>query len=214
MKLTTTFLILVLLATEAFATAQAPDVIIYKGKKYDLLSNPMEIYFNQYPEKKPTSGIISTALWRGYIANFEVINRELFVIDITIMTYDSISRKYDWISVMDEVFQTSEKVKVDWMTGLLVIPRGRMKNYVHMGYASSYSRYTLLEIESGMLKREKKFNRRGYEKFKERQFLAFKQTEEYQKIRDMYLNWDEPEEFIDSFLRIYIIDYTSKILID
>ncbi|MEL6191883.1 MAG: hypothetical protein AAFR66_07525, partial [Bacteroidota bacterium] len=98
------------------------------------------------------------------------------------------------------------------LSGLLVIPNGELVNYVHMGYASTYSNYILLELDKGNLTDEKIFGYKEYEKFKAQQFDAFKLTEDYQKIREELLAEGSSENEIDDFLRIYIISYTSKIL--
>jgi hypothetical protein len=200
-----------------FATAQSPDRIIYNGNEYALHSNPLESFFEKNPEKRPEGGIISTGLWRGYIATFEIRDKQLFLKDIEIMLEDTTksenNRNYIWKSVIDKVFPNQNEIKIDWLTGILVIPQGKLVNYVHMGYASTYENYILLEIDKGDLKNEKHFDAIEYEKFKERQFQAFKKTEEYKKISEsLRKEGRSSRKFIDSFLKIYVIEYSSKIL--
>ena len=82
MRASTTMVLTILLAaSSAFATAQAPDKIIYKGQEYSLLVNPMEAYFDMHPERRPR-GRMSTALWRGYVATFQVRGERLVLKDI------------------------------------------------------------------------------------------------------------------------------------
>ncbi len=50
------------LGLNVFATTQISDVIIYKGKKYSLHSNPMETYFEKNPSNRPQDGMMTTAL--------------------------------------------------------------------------------------------------------------------------------------------------------
>lgn len=83
-----------------------------------------------------------------------------------------------------------------------------------MGFGSTYKKYILLEIDKGNLKREKRFNYKDYERFKEKQFQAFKQTEEYKRIKADLQNGGSTDEFVDTFLRSFVTDYTSKILIE
>ena len=202
---------------KVFSTAQYPDKIIYKGKEYSLHSNPLENYFEKYPDKRPKGEIMSTALWRGYVATFEVKNGQLFLKDIEIEVPDTTSKNsYDttWESVLSEVFPNQKNIKIDWLTGLLVIPHGKIVNYVHMGYGSTYEKYILLEFNKGDLKKEKRFKYKEYEKFKERQFQAFKKTEEYKKLKNDLRKDDNTDEFVDSFLKNFVIRYTSKILVD
>jgi len=209
---------LLLGATNLLATAQAPDKIIFNGKEYRLHSNPLEEYFQKFPEKKPKSGIMSSGLWRGYVATFEIAENALFLKDVEIMfdkNPDNKSFERGWKSVLSEVVPNNKKLKIDWFTGLLVLPVGGVVNYVQMGYGSTYENYILLEIEKGDFKRSKEFDYKEYEKFKERQFEAFKKTEEYQKlVKEMKKEKDSTQEFIDSFLKSYIIGYTSKILVE
>lgn len=169
-----------------FATGQISDKIIYKGEKYSLNTNPLESFFEKNPNRKPNPEIISTALWRGYIATFEIQNDQLFVNDIIIMEKDTLYNHDDtkWISVLNLVFPEQKQVKVDWLTGLLVIPTGKLVNYIHMGYASTYENYILLEIEKGNLVKGKSMNSKEYEIFKDKQFKAFQKTEKYLKLKE------------------------------
>jgi len=202
---------------KVFATAQFPDKIIYNGKEYALNSNPLEDYFEKNPDKRPKGGIMSTALWRGYVATFQILDGQVYLKDIEIEVRDSTSKgrfKTNWKSVINDVFPNQAQVKVDWLTGLLVIPHGKLVNYVHMGYGSTYEKYILLEIDKGDLIKEKRFKYKDYEKFKDRQFEVFKQTEEYKKLKMDLKKDGMPDEFIDSFLRSFITNYTTKILAD
>jgi hypothetical protein len=206
------------ISLHSLATAQYPDKIVYQGETHDLLSNPMESYFEKYPDKRPRGGIMSTALWRGYVASFEIRDDQLFLKDIEVKIPDSTNKKsyeYTWKSVINEVLPDKEPLKIDWMTGLLVIPGGKIVNYVHMGYGSTYENYILLALENGDLKDERRYNYKEYETFKERQFKAFKKTDEYKKLKaDLLKQEGYDEKFIDSFLKSFVTSYTSKILVD
>jgi hypothetical protein len=210
MRTILTLILTLFLGLNVFATAQYPDKIIYNGKEYSLHSNPLETYFEKNPDKRPKGEIISTALWRGYVATFEVKDNQLFLKDIEIEYHDTTSKEsytYKWRSVIEEVFPDQEDIKIDWLIGLLVIPHGKLVNYV-----STYKNYILLEIDKGDLKKEKHFKYKEYEKFKERQFQIFKQTDEYKKIKTDLQKDGSSDEFIDSFLRSFVTQYTSKIL--
>lgn len=213
-----TFLTIVLtlfVGLSVFATAQYPDKIIYNGIEYKLHSNPLEAYFEKNPDKRPKSEIMSSALWRGYVATFEVKDNQLFLKDIEIQYSDTTSKESyttKWRSVMTEIFPDQKELKIDWLTGILVMPYGKLVNYVHMGYGSTYENYILLEFDKGDLKQERRFNDKEYEEFKDKQFQAFKQTEEYKKIKKDLKKDGNSDEFIDSFLRSFIVEYTTKIL--
>jgi hypothetical protein len=214
MKAIITFLWIVFCSCQVFATAQISDLIIYNGTKYALNSNPLEQYFEKNPDKRPQGEIMSTALWRGYVATFEIKENQLFLRDIEIQVSDT-TRKKNWKSVLHEVFPDQPNIKLDWLTGLLVLPHGKLVNYVHMGYASTYENYILLEIDGGNLKKEKKFNYKDYEAFKSRQFEAFKKTDQYKQLKaQLKADKTYDDEYIEQFLRIFVIDYTSKIMED
>lgn len=195
------------------ATAQTPDLIIYEGEEYAMQTNPLEIFFKKNPEKRPQRTVISTANWRGYVAMFEIVDNNLYLKNIEVWYYDDDSKEPSKKNALNEVFPNQEKVKVDWMNGLLVLPYGELENYVHLGYGSTFSNYILLEIENGVLKREKKLNSKEYKKIKEKQFQAFKKTEEYRKLKEE-LHGHGSDEFFDSFVRNQIVSYTSKILVE
>ncbi len=214
MKTILTIIFAVLFGLNVFATAQQPDKLIYNGIEYNLHSNPLESYFEKNPDKRPKGGIMSTSLWRGYVATFEIRDSVLYVKDIQISYYDTTDNNHDkqWKSVINEVFPEKKEIKVDWLTGILVLPYGDLVNYVHMGYGSTYKNYILLEIEEGFLKNEKRYDYKEYEMFKEKQFIAFKKTDEYKKIKKELQKEGDSDEFIDSFIRSYYTEYTSKIL--
>lgn len=203
-------------STKGNVTAQYPDKIIYKGKEHSLHSNPMEVYFAKHPEKKPRSGIISSALWRGYVATFEIADGSLLLKDVEIKVTNP-DREHDFIfrSVIEQVVPAGERLKIDWFNGLLVLPEGKIVNYVHMGYGSTYERYTLLAVEKGVFKSERDFGYKEYEAFKQRQFEAFKKTTEYTNlIEKMKKDGKYDSKFAEDFLRSFITDYTSKFLVD
>jgi hypothetical protein len=200
-------------------TAQYPDKIKFNGKEYSLYSNPLEPYFKKFPEKRPQGGTMSTALWRGYIAHFEIIDEQLYVTDIEIQVPDEDSKAsypYKWISAFKQVFPDGKKFKIDWYTGILILPHGKMVEYVHMGYASTFSKYWLIEIESGDINESRKYRNKEFVRFKKRQFEEFQKTAEYKKLYAEMKNHSENEDesSINSFLAIYVINYTSKFLTD
>lgn len=197
--------------TKLSATAQMPDKIIYNGKEYDLFSNPLEKYFMQNPDKRPQNGSFITSLWRGYVATFEVEGNELYVKDIEVLK-NSAGDEGAWKSVMNEIFPGQTSVKVDWLTGVLVIPNGELKEYIHMGYASIYDNYLLLKIENGNFMEETNLNGEEYTEFREKQFEAFKKTEECKKLlKELSKNEydDEATGFAAKFLRENNTDYIT-----
>lgn len=40
-------------------------------------------------------------------------------------------------------------IPASWFTGVLIVPRGEMVEYVHIGYQSVYERYVILVLKKG-----------------------------------------------------------------
>jgi hypothetical protein len=160
---------------EILATAQYPDKILYKGQEYALHTNPLEEYFESFPDKRPKTEIRSSALWRGYVATFELEGNSMLLKNVEIQvrkpTPDN-RFETQWQSVLETVVPGNKKLKADWFDGILVLPYGKIVNYIHMGYASTFENYILLEIEKGEFKQSREFDYKAYENFKERQFEA------------------------------------------
>ena len=214
MKIIITVLISIFSFIKVFATAQYPDKIVYNNKEYSLLTNPLEKYFEKNEEKRPKGGVISTALWRGYVATFEIVENQLFVKDIQIQIWNENSDNAEWKSVISEVFPETNERKISWFSGLLTLPYGELINYVHMGYGSTYENYILIEIIKGTATKSKNLSFKEYENFKEKQFDVYKKSKEYIE-RHKELKKDEwKQKDIDGFLRSFVTEYTEKLLVE
>ena len=203
--------IYLILTVCTFATPHTADRIIYKGKEFKLFTNPLEILIEKNPNMEPRIAINDTTdLLPEYYVNFEIQDKQLFVKDIVILNE---SYHTELLSLFNKLFPNQNQVKADWFTGLLVLPCGKQVNYVHMGYATTYENYILLEINKGNLIQEMKMKSKEYEKFKDKQFAAYKKTDKYKKwITDLKKEGDKTDEFLDSFLKIFLTDYTTIIL--
>ncbi|WP_405415521.1 hypothetical protein [Maribacter sp. Asnod1-A12] len=155
---------------EDLVTAQYPDKLMYEGIIYELHTNPLESYFKKHPDKKPEE--VSSALWRGYVAHFEIIENQLLVTDLTTPVYEE-NGEIKWESIYTDIFTSNEKIVIDWYSGILTLPYGEIVDYVHQGYASTYSNYILLEIENGCFSEARNFDYKQFIAFKKKQFKAF-----------------------------------------
>jgi len=180
------FILVVTFSADLFATAQAPEKLIYKGKEYPLFVEPLNEYFKRHPEKWPRPTVVSTGLWRGYIATFEIRNNELFLKDIEVEAYTE-ENKYSTNSILSEFLAGKPELKIDWFSGLLIIADGKMIEYVHMGFGSIYENYILIEIKNGNFVKETRMNHIEYKQFQDKQFEEYKKTQEY-KERENVLN--------------------------
>lgn len=205
MKKVLLILLMTICAIQLFATAQEPDILVYEGKEYKLFTNPMEPFFEKHPDLRPKSNWTSTALWRGYIAKFEIRDEQLVVSDILILEYIDDQRSFT--SVYDKIFPEQKNVVVTWMTGILTLPIGEMTDYVHMGYGSTYSAYKLLRIENGKLVQTRDFTEDEYAQYRNLQYEAFKKTKTYKEavdeIRESEYFDALNEEMLDEFIRSF-----------
>ena len=202
---------LAIVSIKGYATAQQPDYIFYNGKKYALHTNPLESFFEKYPERRPNIDGFSEELWRGYIATFEIENGEMLLKDIEVEIYNDDRNLSGTKSVKDEVFPSADKIKIEWFDGLLVCPYGEVLNYVDMGYSSTYSNYLLIKIDKGNLISTEEYTGNQFEKFREEQFQALKETREYkQALNEMKSNDpNRSDKEIEDLLRILFIDYIN-----
>lgn len=126
-------------------TAQVSDKIIIKGVEYSLLTNPLDLYWNE-KNPKPPIGYPRTSCWRGYIAHWEILENSLFLIDIKFFTPGGEAG-------LDYVFPVNNgRVKADWFTGNLRIPIGNLLQYVHQDYRSVYDSDLYIMINKGNVK--------------------------------------------------------------
>ena len=135
-------------ATELVMTAQMPERLTYKGEQLSLAEQPLWAFFKLAGSKPPTAKS-SSALWRGYIGSWEITNERLYLVGIDGRLEDGSALTLDLLfpGFPDRVF-------AHWYSGDMRIPRGKLLNYVHAGYASVYERDLILNIERGVVVRE------------------------------------------------------------
>ena len=151
-----------------FATPQIPDTLIYNGREYDIINghNPMEFYFNKFPEKRPP-GQHSTALWRGYIATFEIMENELWVVDIKKFgSIDMTFGRINYVSFINQCLNGESKIKIDWFNGLLILPQYRRVELARLRLGDDANEYYIkMEIRNGELISQSIINREQYIEF-------------------------------------------------
>jgi len=213
-------LVLIVFPALAFATAQQPDVLILDGKQYAIYTNPLEPYLTKYPDLLPKSNVISTSLWRRYVAQWEIKNGSLVLTDVA--SLQSINKpgergsSTELVSVMKEMFPGQTEVVALWFTGHIIVPNGKLVHYVHMGYASTYKKYIILRVEQGLVTRKWTADTAGFIEFRNAQFEAFKKTDQYQLAlaetsKEDGKDTKQTEEFLREF---YSERYMSMIFDD
>lgn len=126
-------------------TAQFGENLRYKNEQLSMLSNPLG-YCDSFNEKAKDLVIDCTALWRGYIGNWEIIDDRLYLVGINgeLRNGSKASLDYFFPGFPDIVF-------AHWYSGTLRIPKGECIKYVHMGYASEYEQELYIFVEQGVI---------------------------------------------------------------
>jgi hypothetical protein len=132
-----------------YATAQHGDILIVNGDTACIQSNPLEQYFSN-KGKRTIGGIemqaTSTALWRGYIATWELENDSLFLVRMQTAYSKRNSREID---IRKEF--GSDKIFAEWVTDTIICPQGELLKYSHMGYMSIYEGEKYYTFKQGKL---------------------------------------------------------------
>jgi hypothetical protein len=133
-------------------TAQFPERLHYRNRKYSMCTNPLEDYF-ELTGNRPNFVEISTALWRGYIGNWVIIHDRLYLIGIDGSVWDK--SPYEWRALkLEELFPGfPNRVFAHWYTGTIRLPFGKLLDYVHGGYGSTYEHDLMLELTMGVVTR-------------------------------------------------------------
>lgn len=132
--------------------AQLPDRIAFNGEQLELYSNPLEPYWNEKSKKRPALHR-SDECKRGYIADWEVKDSELFIVAIT-GTYQKrflfFGRKTAPYT-LKALFPKSKQrpVKAVWFSGKLRIPHAKMTMFEDSGYDSRFEKEIIITIEKG-----------------------------------------------------------------
>jgi hypothetical protein len=126
-------------------TAQIAETLIHEGRRLSMCSQPLDDYF-ALGGWRPTFAFSCTALWRGYVGTWEIVGERLYLIDLkgTLEEGGEAGLETLFPGFPDRVF-------AHWYSKTLRLPEGRLLEYVHMGYDSTYERDRLLRFERGVL---------------------------------------------------------------
>ena len=127
-------------------TAQIGEILFFKGKEICMVSEPLNQYLKNRNDIKFISS--STACWRGYYGQWEIIDNKLYLIGLK--AYIEGYREVD----LDYLFPGQKQVFASWFNGEIRIPQGEILEYIHLGYASLYEKDLFLIFENGVLVKE------------------------------------------------------------
>lgn len=121
-------------------TAQIPESLHFQGEDLALCTNPLDSYFS-LGGAKPAFADTSTALWRGYIGRWDIVDGRLYLVGLSGTLEDGTPAS------LETVFPGyGQRVFAHWYTGTLRLPQGRRPKYVHMGYGSVHERDLLIDV--------------------------------------------------------------------
>lgn len=130
-------------------TAQIPEKLFYNGNEYDMCTEPLRDYLSLTGISISDIGTphlhICSALWRGYVGVWEIVDGRLYLIKID---GSEIGQDYH----LEDIFPGfPDRVFAHWFSDEISIPQGKMLKYVHGGYLSRYERDLILEFRKGVL---------------------------------------------------------------
>jgi len=177
-----------LFSTEVRSTAQEPDEIQIDGELLDLETNPLRVMIRTGAITIPKADQTWSSNWRGYTSKWELRGDQLLLRSINVLlrpTGSDKDAKPVRTDVLASVFPGKSEVLAKWYSGTLVLPRGKVINYVHMGYGSTHERYTILHFKLGVLTSRKDFDSSQFEELRKQKFSAYRKTSEYaERLKD------------------------------
>lgn len=192
-------------------TGQYDDKLIFDGKEYGISEYLMEPYFEKFSEKKPKLQIESTALSRGYIATYKFFEDQLYVINIEIQVKRN--DNFVFTSVYNEIFPGTKRKKIDWKTGLLLLPYGGLSTDLF----DHHNHYLILELKKGKIKEYRDYKIDELMLFKERQYNKFKCTRRYKRLVRSFQKNRTPKmekKKLDYIFQMKILEHSKKFLTD
>lgn len=126
-------------------TAQIPENLHYEGQEHAMCEEPLSLYFC-LAGIKPDFEASSTGLWRGYVGTWEILDGRLYLIGINGKLNNGSEA-----TVATFFKNYKERVFAHWFSGILRLPRGKLLNYVHMGFDSTYEEDLLIAIDKGVV---------------------------------------------------------------
>jgi hypothetical protein len=137
------------------ATAQIPDTIEVDGERMELFSQPLRQLEQANPRAwrklaRYRQGMQCSAAWFGVLASWKVQDERLYLAAVRASPCSEDSEEIPLRKLFGRRLGRAP-VLADWVSGELFIPRGRLVEYVHAGFASQYERYLRLRVENGMV---------------------------------------------------------------
>jgi hypothetical protein len=132
--------------------AQLPDFIIINKEKTGLYSNPLELFWTARKKRRP-SFVTTEDCKRGYVATWEIHNKQLYLKDIegTVERHFLFFKLKPKAYTMKNIFSKyrGRAIKAKWFSGKLRVPRGNMTAYDHNDYNSRFEMEVIITVDRG-----------------------------------------------------------------
>lgn len=125
-------------------TAQIAEKISIDGETLAMCTEPLADYF-KLGGKQPKFAATCTGLWRGYVGRWELLDDRLYLVGLSGTLEDG--TEANLASIFPEYPQ---RVFAHWYSGKVRLPQGRLLNYVHGGYASTYEGDLFIAFDRGV----------------------------------------------------------------
>jgi len=181
----------------AWGTAQEPDILLIDGKEVELNTNPLAAWIKANPGRMPEGHAGFTSKWRGYIATFEVAKGKLWLrkVGVRFNAGKAGAGEYELRDVLPQLFPDRREVIADWYTGTLIVPKGKLVEYVHMGYGSTWERYLVVWVDKGEVRKQLELSAAQFIELRKERFKAFQKTAAYREsLAQLRENADDPDE--------------------
>lgn len=143
-------------AITAFSTGQITERINDNGVDKGLTRRLLEldsVTFSKFKQRIP-EGMVSTALWRGYIGHWKIKNDSLFLDSVLVRDMASDADQFIPAEI-DDIYasrRTPSGYFADWVTDTLRIVSGEIVLYEHMGWESSWENEEFICVKDGLVK--------------------------------------------------------------
>jgi len=219
MKIALSLLACILLSISVKATYQARDILIWNTDTLSLFSNPLELrsdwkelykkisiaienedkrlYPKKY-EKKEVEVLFSTACWRGYIAEWEIINSQIYLNNIYACQDKNV--RIDLKKILPKEFNNG-LIFANWINGKLRAPKGVCLEWLNLDYNSIYEKELVLEFKNGILTEFKTFSNSIEKKSN---FSKDKNPNNFLNFVYSHIHWDKLPDFKNKHIQTFV----------
>lgn len=126
-------------------TAQIAEKLHYEGEAHAMCDEPLWEYF-RLAGIEPNFESMSTALWRGYVGTWEILDGRLYLVGL-----NGTLKNGSAATVVTFFPNNPDRVFAHWYSDRLRLPRGKLLKTVRAGFASVYEEDVLLFIDKGVV---------------------------------------------------------------